>query len=446
MRWGRTYEVYGENTELVSTLGTAYLKGLQGDNLKDGTTVLATPKHFIADGATAFGTSTYSEVLKSGKKVEYLLDQGDAPLDEKTLRSLYLPPYEAAIDAGALSIMVSFSSWNGVKLHGHRYLLTEVLKGELGFQGFLVSDWQAIDQVDKDYYKAVVTAINAGIDMNMVPYDGKRFIKTLTRAVKRKDVTMERIDDAVGRILEAKLALGLFEQPFANKSLLKEVGSAVHREIAREAVRKSLVLLKNENEVLPLAKDLQRIRVAGEGANDIGIQSGGWTIKWQGKKGDITPGTTILEAIEQTVSSTTMVEYEVTGKFDGSEVADVCIAVVSEEPYTEGRGDRADLSLADGDRKMLENLMSSNSGNGCQKLVVIMLSGRPLIVTDYLDDWDAFVAAWLPGTEGQGVADVLFGDRAFTGKLSFTWPRSMDQVPRSAVTKTPPLFPYGFGL
>ena len=447
LRWGRTYETYSEDSSLVSTLATAYIKGLQGADLSDETTVLATPKHFIGDGATVFGTSTYSESLGGGKQIKYLLDQGDAKLDEETLRSVHLPPYEAALDAGALSVMVSFSSWNGVKLHGHRYLLTEVLKGELGFKGFLVSDWQAIDQIHQDYYEAVVTAINAGIDMNMVPFDAKRFINTLTRAVERKDIKMERIDDAVRRILEVKLALGLFQQPFANQSLLSEVGSTAHREVAQEAVSKSMVLLKNENgSLLPLAKDLQRIHVAGQGANDLGIQSGGWTIEWQGKIGDITTGTTILEAIKQTVSSTTVVDYEATGKFESGEVADVCIAVISEQPYGEGRGDRSDLSLSDENRKMLQNLMSATTGNSCKKLVVIMLSGRPLIVTDLIEDWDAFVAAWLPGTEGQGVADVLFGDRPFTGKLSFTWPRSMDQVPRSAVTETSPLFPYGFGL
>lgn len=328
IRWGRTYEGYSENIDLVSTLGVAFIKGLQSGA---GQPMLATPKHFIGDGGTAWGTSQAS----GGK-----LDQGDTPMDEAALRTRFLPPYQAAIAAGAQSIMVSFSSWNGTKLHAHRYLLTDVIKGELGFQGFLISDWQAIDQIPGDYAADVATAINAGLDMIMVPYDYRRFITTLTTAVETGTVPQERIDDAVRRILRVKVALGLFEHPYADPSLIDQVGSAAHRALAREAVRKSLVLLKNENQSLPLAKETPLIFVAGAAANDIGIQSGGWTIEWQGKTGKITAGTTIVAGIQAAVGATTRVEYSAAGNFaklvdaQGQPLqADVGIAVVGERPY-----------------------------------------------------------------------------------------------------------------
>jgi beta-glucosidase len=318
----------------------------------------------------------------------------------------------------------------------------------LGFEGFIVSDWGGIDQISGDYYEAVVTATNAGIDMNMVPYNYNRFINTLTRAVGEGDVSIERIDDAVRRILTVKFEMGLFEHPFANEALLTEVGSEDHRAVAREAVSKSLVLLQNDGNVLPLSKDLSLIYVAGLGANDIGTQSGGWTIEWQGGAGPITPGTTILDAIVEAVSAEATVIYEQYGNFKGEggaepPIADTCIAVVGEEPYAEGRGDLEDLSLSVTDKRMLRRLETP-----CETLIVILISGRPLIVTDLIDSWDAFVAAWLPGTEGGGIADVLFGDQPFTGKLPFTWPRTMDQIPLGALVESgeEPLFPFGYGL
>ena len=276
---------------MVSALAAPYIDGLQsaGGSLAfdDASTVLATPKHFLADGGTAWGTST---TVNMGHA--YQLDQGDAQIDAATLRAVHLPPYQAAIDAGAQSIMVSFSSWNGEKMHGNRALLTDVLKGELGFDGFVVSDWQGIDQIPGKYYSDVVTAINAGIDMVMVPYDYVAFINTLTQAVEAGNVPIERIDDAVRRILRVKLELGLFDQPAAEPAGLKTIGTEAHRKLAREAVQKSLVLLKNDGKVLPLAKDAPLILVAGQSADDIGRQAGGWTIEWQGKEGDITEGTT----------------------------------------------------------------------------------------------------------------------------------------------------------
>jgi beta-glucosidase len=448
IRWGRTYEGYSENTEVVSTLAAAYIRGLQNiDGVRDLShplTVLATAKHFVGDGGTTWGSSTTGD---------YMLDQGVTAVDEATQRAVHLPPYIAAIETGAMAIMVSFSSWNETKMHGQKYLLTDVLKGEVGFQGFLISDWEAISQLPGDYYSDVVTSVNAGVDMAMEPFDYADFIDNLTEAVNQGDVPIKRIDEAVRRILTVKFQLGLFERPMADASLLNTLGSEAHREVAREAVRKSLALLKNDNQALPIAKETPLIFVAGQGANDIGIQSGGWTIDWQGQEGDITPGTTLLEAIEQTVSAETQVEYSPSGEFTtpvdetgAPAIANWGIVIVGEKPYTEGVGDRGDLSLSPEDVALIEKVRERS-----QKVVAILISGRPMIITHQLAQVDAFVAAWLPGTEGQGVADVIFGDYPFTGKLPYTWPRSMDQLPFnfSAMESSgcaAPLFPFGYGL
>lgn len=429
IRWGRTYEAFGENTALVSELGVAFVRGLQGATLAEQRRVLATPKHFIGDGGTAWGSS---------KTENYKLDQGVTEVDEATLRAVHLPPYKAAIEAGARSIMVSFSSWGGMKMHANRYLLTDVLKGELGFTGFLVSDWGAVDQISPDYYQAVVTAINAGIDMVMVPYNYRRFISTLTDAVEAGDVPQERIDDAVRRILRVKFELGLFEHPMRDPNLVALVGSAEHRAVARAAVAQSLVLLKNANAALPLAKTVASVHVGGVAADDIGLQCGGWTIEWQGKSGDITEGTTLLEAIEATVSDAAAVKFNRFGKFDTR--AAVGIAVVGERPYAEGRGDSADLRISDSDLAFIARMRETS-----ERLIVILITGRPLILGEALDLADAVVVAWLPGTEGQGVADVLFGDAPFTGKLPYAWPASMADVPLPQ-TGAAPLFPFGYGL
>ena len=442
IRWGRTYEAYSEDTDLVAELSSAYVRGLQGTDgkadLGSPTTVLATPKHYVGDGGTSWGSST------TFIEQQYMLDQGVTEVDEATLRAVHLPPYAAAIDAGARSIMVSFSSWNGLKMHAHKYLLTDVLKGEMGFDGFLVSDWQGIDQIPGDYDSDVVTAINAGIDMVMVPYDYKTFILSLTRAVEGGEVSQARIDDAVRRILTVKMELGLFERPYSDESLRTLVATEEHLDLALEAVRESLVLLKNEEDTLPLAKDTPLIFVAGQGADDIGMQCGGWTIEWQGELGAITPGVTILEGIETTVSESTNVRYEPAADFDGDgAVADIGIVVVGETPYAEGVGDRADLSLSAADTALIEAMRAQS-----EKLVVILLSGRPMIITEQLQMADAWVAAWLPGTEGDGVAQVLFGETPFTGKLAYTWPRSVDQLPLRALEESgeEPLFPFGYGL
>lgn len=432
IRWGRTYEGYSEDPVLVSTLATAYLAGLQDATLFPPNYVVGTPKHYLGDGGTVWGTGD------SG----YPIDQGDTQTDEATMRAVHLLPYVSLVENGARSIMVSYSSWNGEKMHAQKYWITDVLKNELGFDGFVVSDWGAIDQISGDYYQAVVTAINAGIDMNMVPYDYKRFINTLTKAVENGDVPMERIDDAVRRILRVKFEMGLFEQPFSRPDLLGAVGSADHRALAREAVAKSLVLLKNDGNLLPLGKDIPYLLVGGKAADDLGIQSGGWTIEWQGKTGEITLGTTILEGIQAAVSPQTMVEYNEFGRFETDPATDgaVCLAVVGETPYAEGRGDSEQLILPVGEIRTLRRMEEA-----CPRLVVVLVSGRPLMISDALPAWDALVAAWLPGSEGAGVADVLFGDLPFTGKLPYTWPASLDQLPNGA-SESEPLFPLGFGL
>lgn len=445
IRWGRTYESYSEDTQLAARLGAAFVSGLQsipqdyhpvtGQSIY----VLATPKHFLGDGGTDFGTSTQNIIQP------YLLDQGDMTYDEAAVRQLFLPPYQAVVDSGAMSVMVSFSSWNGVKMHAQKYWITDVLKGELGFKGFVVSDWGGIDQIDPDYYTSVVMAINAGVDMNMVPYDYLRFITTMKRAVMNGDIAMERINDAVDRILTVKLMLGVFADPLPDAVDLGVVGSVEHRDLARQAVRESLVLLKNENAALPIPRDSQLIYVAGLGADDMGMQCGGWTIQWQGQKGPIYPGTTLLDGIRASVSAGTEVQFKRDGDFEG--MADVGIAVVGEMPYAEGVGDRSDLELLQTDINRI-NSMRDHS----KKLVVVILAGRPLVITPYFESADAWVVAWLPGTEGIGVADVLFGEHPFTGRLPYTWPRSSDQLPininNSASLQgcAAPLFPLGYGL
>lgn len=440
VRWGRTYEGYSEDTDVVIPLGVAYVEGLQNGTPR----VLASVKHFAADGGTDWGsTRTYEWMTGNWQAPDdtYSIDQGNATMDEATLREVHLRPYKAAIDAGAQNIMVSFSSWQGTKMHAHKYLLTDVLKGEMGFNGFVISDWMAVSQLDRDYLTSVSMSVNAGMDMVMVPYDFKAFISTLTQAVETGLVSIERIDDAVRRILRVKAWLGMFDSPFGDPALLAQVGSEDHRAIAREAAAKSQVLLKNDGNVLPLSKS-ERVLVAGRGADNLGMQCGGWSITWQGGDGAITEGTSILEAIRQTVNDPAQVIYNVEGEFEGEKAA-VGVVIVGETPYAEGVGDRPMLQLLPQDKAVIEKVRAQ-----CEKLVVILLSGRPLVITDQLDQMDALVAAWLPGTEGQGVADVLFGDVPFTGKLSFSWIRSMDQVPLSALKadEAGALFPFGYGI
>ncbi|MBV9929285.1 MAG: glycoside hydrolase family 3 C-terminal domain-containing protein [Acidobacteria bacterium] len=440
-RWGRTYEGFGESPDLARDLGEAAVRGFQGDDLGDPLSILACAKHYVGDGGTSMGTGGIDQNNGGGKR---LLDQGDTRLSEAELRRIHMQGYVSTVRAGVGTIMPSYSSWNGTKMSAQKYLLTDVLKGELKFEGFLISDYNAIDQITKDYKQAIEISINAGMDMVMVPTKYREFHSLLVQLVREGRVPQSRVDDAVMRILRVKVAMGLTERGrnvLADRRLHRTFGSAEHRAVARECVRQSLVLLKNERRTLPLRKTAARIHVAGRSADDIGNQCGGWTIDWQGKSGDVTTGgTTILQAVRNTVSRRTKVTFSKDGSGAGG--ADVGVVVVGETPYAEGVGDREDLALGAEDSAAIERMKEAGI-----PVVVVLFSGRPLIINDALAKADAFVAAWLPGTEGQGVADVLFGDYRPTGKLSFTWPRSTAQLPINVGDRDyDPLFPYGFGL
>jgi len=436
-RWGRTYESFSEDPSLVAELGTAAVRGLQGTDLKDPLRVLACAKHYVGDGGTSWNSAPH--LAAQGAR----LDQGDTRLSEAELRRIHLAGYPAAIAAGVGSIMPSYNSWNGEKASGSKRLLTDILKTELGFEGFLISAYNALDQLPGDRRAQVKQSINAGMDMAMVPEKYKEFYAALKDLAEKGEVPMARVDDAVLRILRVKIAMGLMDparSSLADRSLQARFGSPAHREVARRAVRQSLVLLKNEKKTLPLSKTAKRIVVAGKNADDIGNQCGGWTIDWQGKSGPIVPGgTTILAALKAAAKG-----GEVTLSADGTGAmgADVAVVVVGEKPYAEFFGDREDLALDKDDLAAIANVKKAGI-----PVVVVVVSGRPLILGDALGQADAVVAAWLPGTEGQGVADVLFGDYKPTGKLSFTWPRTMAQIPINVGDAAyDPQFPFGFGL
>lgn len=444
IRWGRTYEGFSENPTLVRVLGKAAVMGLQGTDLSDPLSVLACAKHYVGDGGTT-ATTAARPGFPGSKAGRLWLDQGETKLDEPALRRIHLQGYISSIEAGVGSIMPSYNTWNGVRCSASKRLLTEILKEELGFEGFLISDYNAINQIDPDYKKAVMISINAGMDMAMAPNTYREFFNTLKELVEEGKVPMSRIDDAVTRILRVKYAMGLMDKDrprTADRALHKNFGSAEHRALAREAVRKSVVLLKNENQTLPISKQADRIHVSGTSADNIGNQCGGWTILWQGQSGDVTPGgTTVLEAVKASVSQDTEVTYSPDGT--GAEGASLGIAVIGERPYAEGVGDRADLSLDPQDIAAINNLKSAGI-----PVVVLVISGRPLIINDILPQTDALLASFLPGTEGQGIADVLFGDYNPTGKLSFSWPKSMDQLPlniNSTISEYDPLYAFGYG-
>jgi beta-glucosidase len=436
-RWGRTYEGFSEDPEVVKTLGEAAVRGFQGD-LSNPLSILACAKHYVGDGGTSPGAGR-------GGRGGASLDQGDTRVDEATLRRVHLPGYVSSVKAGVGSIMPSYSSWNGVKCSGSKRLLTEILKDELGFEGFLISDYNAIGQVNQNYKQAVAISINAGMDMAMEPAQYARYFTTLKELVNEGTVPMSRIDDAVVRILRVKFAMGLMDKSrsqLADRNLHKTFGSPEHRAMAREAVRQSLVLLKNEKNVLPLAKTA-RIHVGGKNADNLGNQCGGWTIAWQGVSGNVTPGgTTILAAIKNTAAKDGQVTFALDGA--GAASGEVGVVVVGEgRPYAEGMGDSNNLALDAADVAAVANMKKAGI-----PVVVIVVSGRPMVLGDVLDQADAIVAAWLPGTEGQGVADVLFGDHNPTGKLSFSWPRSMAQYPINVNRggEYDPQFKAGFGL
>jgi len=413
IRWGRTYEGFSEDPKIVRELAGPAVVGLQGADLANPLSVLACAKHYIGDGGTEYGST------RTG------LDQGDTKVDEATLRRVHMQGYITAIEAGVGTIMPSYNSWNGVKCSASKKLLTDILKGELKFEGFLISDYNAIDQITKDYKEAIAISINAGMDMAMVPQRYREYYKDLKELVDEGKVPMSRIDDAVTRILRVKFAMGMMDAKYplaADRELHKSFGSAEHRAVARQAVRESMVLLKNQGKVLPLKKNA-KIFVAGKNADNIGNQCGGWTIDWQGKTGDVTTGgTTILAAMKA-------VDSQVTYAMDGTGAAGAAVGVVviGETPYAEMRGDRKELTLAAEDVAAVKAVKAAGI-----PVVVVVVSGRPLALGEITGMADAIVAAWLPGTEGAGVADMLFGDAKFTGKLSFSW--------------KDPAFKVGFGL
>lgn len=433
-RWGRHYEGYSEDVEIVTNMGVASIEGYQTKTLgSSNISVVACAKHFIGDGATEWGTGMDNQPDK--------IDRGNALISDSLIRAKYLPPYIAAIEAGVGTVMASFNSINGLKCHANGYLFNDLLKGELGFDGFVISDWQGIDEIPGDYKSDIINSVNAGVDMIMVPgaviWGGehyKTFISLFKESFDEGLIKEERIDDAVRRILRIKFRSGLMENPMADRSLLEKAGSEEHRAIAREAVQKSQVLLKNDN-MLPLAKDKNYL-VCGSGADDIGKQCGGWTIEWQGALGDITEGTTIWEGISEQASATLSAD----GKTDGS--FDAAVVVIGENPYTEMEGDSDTLYLSKEDKQTIANVEVLNI-----PYTVVLITGRPLIVTEEIEAADAFMVAWLPGTEGGGVSDVLFGDVVPSGKLSFSWPKDMDNVPVNFGDEDyDPLFKLGYGL
>tara|TARA_B100002052_G_scaffold39432_1_gene31529 strand:+ start:109 stop:1914 length:1806 start_codon:yes stop_codon:yes gene_type:complete len=429
-RWGRTYEGFSSDPVLVEKLGKAAVEGYQNALTNSGKKVVACAKHFIGDGNTEFGTG-----------MRRLVDRGNTILSTNELKEKLLPKYQAAIDADVQTIMASYSSWNGVKCHASKELLTEILKIEMGFEGFVISDWQGIDEIPGNYKSDIITSINAGIDMVMVSGKGqpyKKFMRLLKENVEEGSIPMERINDAVSRILKVKLRNGLFSNPIVQNDNLHVIGSNDHRNIARQAVRESIVVLKNEN-IIPISKDSKSIVVAGRGADNLGMQCGGWTINWQGGQGDITIGTTILDGIKESVSTETKVFYSKDGTDLGNVSGDLAIVVIGEDPYTEFFGDKDNLDLIEEDIQTINNL--KNKG---YKVLVLLISGRPMNIADHIDSWDGFAAIWLPGSEGDGVSDILFGDFESTGKLSYPWPLNAEDG--SNAPENDLLYNIGFGL
>ncbi|KAI0495025.1 hypothetical protein KFK09_025172 [Dendrobium nobile] len=443
-RWGRCYESYSEDPHVVQMM-TEIISGLQGEILSDSrkgapfvggkTKVAACAKYFVGDGGTHLG-----------------IDENNTITNFHGLLSTHMPPYYNAIIKGVSTVMVAYSSWNGVKMHENHYLLTDFLKNKLRFRGFLISDWEGIDRITTpahaNYTFSIQAGILAGIDMIMIPFDYPEFFEDLTTLVNKNIIPMSRIDDAVRRILRVKFTVGLFENPYADLSLEAELGKKEHRELAREAVRKSLVLLKNgksyDKPLLPLPKKANKILVAGSHADNLGYQCGGWTIEWQGLGGNnLTTGTTVLDAIRSSVDYNTEIVYSENP--DSSNLSNnefsYAIVVVGEVPYAETFGDNMNLTIPAPGPHIIHNV--------CKKIkcVVILISGRPLVIEPYVEMIDALVAAWLPGTEAKGIADVLFGDYGFSGVLPRTWFRSVDQLPMNVGDPHyDPLYPFGFGL
>ncbi len=436
-RWGRTYEGYGQDPALVARLGTALVDGLQGD--AEVIDVLACAKHFIADGATTYGTTGGAQWVewwqRSYSIPNWRIDQGDARIDEATLRSVHLPAYHEVVGRGVGSVMASYSSWNGVKVHGHRWLLTELLKGELGFEGFVVSDYVAVDQLSPDYREAVVTALEAGVDMVMVPFDHTRFRETVREVVLAGELSEERLNDAVRRILRVKDAMGLLdgqEPALPHPSVL---GASDHRALARRAALAGAVLLADAHDVLPLT-GTPNVLLAGAAADDVGLACGGWTIEWSGRRGAITPGRTLADGLRDHLGGSLAVTGATAEDLSPLDqmAAEVGVVTVHEEPYAEGMGDTATLVL-----DAAQQALVARVAEVVDRVILVVYAGRPLVLGPALDHADAVVVAWLPGSEADGLADLLVGAAPFRGRLPVDWPAAdpapdagppQDQAPR----------------
>jgi len=451
-QWGRFYESYAQSPELVDKYAGEIIHGLQGKLAGEG--VIACVKHWVGDGATSHG-----------------IDQGDANISWAELNNTHISPYLSAIKSGAMTVMASFNSWNGNKCHGHEYLLTDVLKKQLDFSGFIISDMNGIDYLFDDFYLSVAQGVNAGIDMFMLPENWQQFIKHLLNHVELGTVPISRIDDAVSRILSVKFASGLFNAPSPSDRVWANhysFGSAEHRNIAREAVRKSLVLLKNQKKTLPLKRN-DRILVAGKNADNIGHQCGGFTIDWQGVTGndEFQGATSIWQGIAKVAPNAILNNTDVSTI--SAKDHDIAVVVIGEYPYAEGFGDirnSENLIIEAGSQINGQLNISEPYGHSIElkelhpedyqvikdlsdkgiPVVAILISGRTLVINDELKKSAAFIAAWLPGSEGQGVSDMLFGDFDFQGKLSFSWPKASYTEKTKTKTKIKPLFPIGFGM
>jgi beta-glucosidase len=413
--WGRVYEGFSEDVNVTTQALIASIQGHQGTDLSERHTVAATAKHYLGDGATVGG-----------------VEGGNAIIIEEALRKRFLPPYQAAVDQSIGAIMVGFNSVNGTNMHQNEYLVQDVLKGQIGFDGVVITDWLGGTRWGEPY-----TVINAGVDIAMQPANHDEFMAKLKATVLDGTVSMERIDDAVTRILGLKFDLGLFKDPFAKKELSALVGSTEHREVARQAVRESLVLLKSQVNALPL-KPTDKIAVVGEHANNSGLQSGGWSIHWQGQKHNYAAATTILDGIH---SFAPKAQYQPMGCTPDMQ-ANKVVAVVGELPYAEFMGDSTNLNLTETQQKMV--IQCKELG---KQVIVILISGRVMTVTDTIKQSDAFIAAWLPGSEGAGVADFLFGANGFkpVGKLPTSWPDQYEDLPLAPDAENA-LYKFGFGL
>ncbi|WP_211295577.1 glycoside hydrolase family 3 protein [Polaribacter porphyrae] len=425
-KWGRVYEAFSESTALTEKLTRASVRGHQGD-LSDPTTVIATAKHFVGDGATDYG-----------------VEGGNTSLNAQQIEERLLSPYKVAVKENIGAVMSSFNSITGTSMHNHKQLLIDTLKVGMNFDGILVSDWKAYSRFNGN------DVINAGVDIIMaVDGDLDGFQKGAKKGVDNGSISLDRIDDAVRRILRQKFRLELFENPFPKSDLVSKIGIKKHRDIAKQAVRESLVLLKNEDKTLPLSKDTKKIVVVGEHANSSGLQSGGWTVNWQGTKENYKGATTILDGIKRQVKGKVIFDKQATGNhFD----ADIAIIVVGENPYAEFFGDighesnQLKLTLTAEHQQYIKTYQEKGV-----KTVVVLVSGRPLVVTEQINQSNAFVAAWLLGSEGDGVAEVLFGDYNFRGKLPHSWPKSIEDYkgkygPNFWDDTIKPLFKFGYGL